>query len=86
MIKHIRPLFKSNSNFSILFSFRLFIGSTSRFCVENAPCSVVCVKLPGGHTDAPGETSLSQAQKDTSTHQSTVQHGDHTHERFMVVD
>eukprot|EP00026_Physarum_polycephalum_P012219 Phypoly_transcript_12504.p1 GENE.Phypoly_transcript_12504~~Phypoly_transcript_12504.p1 ORF type:complete len:254 (+),score=50.88 Phypoly_transcript_12504:36-764(+) len=25
---------------------RLFIGSTSRYCVENAPCTVVCVKLP----------------------------------------
>jgi len=34
---------------------RLFIGSTSRYCVEHAPCSVACIKLPLAHTDSPVE-------------------------------
>jgi len=38
---------------------RLFIGSTSRYCVEHANCTVVCVKLPANHVPTPLPSTVS---------------------------
>jgi len=39
---------------------RIFIGSVSRYCVEHAPCSVLCVKMPVGHHPAPAQIVVPQ--------------------------
>lgn len=58
---------------------RIFVGSTSRYCVENAPCSVACIKLPPHLED--------QAKKDIQLETSKLKedHGDHKHEQVEAV-
>jgi len=54
---------------------RLFIGSTSRYCVEHASCTVVCVKLPPNHQPTPlASTVPYQGTLEPTTHKVEAHH------------
>jgi len=72
---------------------RLFIGSTSRYCMEHAPCNVLCVKLPHDLEHSPQSGSPAKEspakKKHTDDHKDDVKkEGTHevasNAERFVV--